>query len=95
MIPKQKRYISERFLEFIRSAPCLVCSRTPAEPHHFDKSKGAGGSDLGCIPLCREHHSKAHMKGKTVFSVDHYGEIGRDRRIGLLLEYIALIEGKC
>lgn len=34
------------------------CSATPVEPHHFP-TRGAGGDDLGIIPLCRRCHDAA------------------------------------
>ncbi len=39
---------------------CCVCSTEHAEPHHFPKSKGAGGDDWKAIPLCRRCHTIAH-----------------------------------
>jgi hypothetical protein len=58
MIPKPRRFASESYLEYVRSRPCIVCA-APADPHHLI-ARGAGGSDLTCVPLCREHHTMVH-----------------------------------
>ena len=64
-LQKPKRYESEKYKEFIRDLPCCACNvnrlhgRAQSDPHHM-RSKGAGGSDLTCIPLCRKHHTEIH-----------------------------------
>lgn len=55
-----------------RSLPCSVpgCTRRPAEPHHV-RTRGAGGSDSDCVPLCHEHHMELHGKGRHTFETKH------------------------
>lgn len=55
-----------QFKEFVKSCPCIICGKTPSDPHHFPVTKGAGGNavDGWVIPLCREHHSEAQEGGK-------------------------------
>ena len=61
-VPKHHILRSEKYLEFIRSKPCLICGR-PAEPHHerrhSDGGMGLTPSDIYAVPLCREHHGQA------------------------------------
>jgi hypothetical protein len=51
-----------------RKRPCLVpkCWKRPCVPHHA-VSRGAGGKDDQCVPLCWEHHSWAHDKPASEF----------------------------
>ena len=68
-LPKrnEKRLASRREFAFgpqseaCRKRPCCVpgCRRWPSVPHH-SRSRGAGGEDRHCVPLCWEHHSEAH-----------------------------------
>jgi hypothetical protein len=46
-----------RYLDWIRSLPCLVCGR-PAEAHHTGPhGLGKKADDSTAIPLCTEHHT--------------------------------------
>lgn len=35
------------------------CDHFADDPHHHP-TRGAGGDDLGIVPLCRGHHDEAH-----------------------------------
>jgi hypothetical protein len=56
--------------ELCRTLGCCVCGRVPAEPHHL-KSRGAGGDDSWCIPLCRVCHYLFHLRGAVTFWKDY------------------------
>lgn len=88
---KPKRYVSEAYKVFIREQPCLICGRR-AEPHH-QVSRGAGGSDLDCLPFCRKHHTQVEQMGKTKFHAAYTEEeeILRDQ-VRLLQKYIEKLE---
>ena len=64
MKPKEKEHVDvypfdfESYIDYVRSCGCLVCGN-PSEPHHFPKTKGAGGREQDVIPLCRKHHNEA------------------------------------
>ncbi len=61
MFPKPARIVDEEHLKWVRSLDCAVCGRlAPSHPHHV-KTRGSGGSDYYCIPLCGECHREAHM----------------------------------
>lgn len=58
---KIRAYRSRKYLDYIRSIPCLHCNG-PAEPHHL-RELGDGGMalkppDTQCVPLCREGHDE-------------------------------------
>ncbi len=67
-----------RYLQWIRTLPCVACGRSPSEAHHtgphYMKVKA---SDYTAIPLCTEHHTMGqyayHKLGRvrfeTVFGV--------------------------
>lgn len=59
--PKRKpkrptRELDPKYVWWIHSYPCLVCKKFPVHAHHV-KSRGAGGSDRTCVPLCLDHHT--------------------------------------
>ena len=66
-LEKPARMRFERFLEFVRGLPCLVCFDARTEAHHVI-SRGAGGSDFRAVPLCRLHHVEFHRYGRDTFA---------------------------
>lgn len=52
--------------------PCVAAGRWQYEvhPHHLI-SRGAGGSDLGVIPLCPAHHAEIHQLGVVAFEAKY------------------------
>lgn len=65
------RETDEGFLEYTRQKKCAVClSPAPNDPHHLT-SRGAGGSDLTAIPLCRDCHREYHAVGQKHFEKRH------------------------
>ena len=54
-------------LRFVSTQPCLICGRTPADPHHlrFAQSRALGRkvSDEWVVALCRGHHREVHRHG--------------------------------
>ena len=67
---KQKRETDKKYLEYIRTLPCVVgdsecCGDIAA---HHTVSVGSGGSDYLTIPLCVRHHIPGvHVMGKDTF----------------------------
>ena len=51
-------------LRYVASQPCLVCGRTPSDPHHLrfmqPRAIGLKVSDEFTVPLCRTHHRQLH-----------------------------------
>jgi ERF superfamily protein len=59
-----RRYRSREHLRYVAQQPCLVCGRTPSDPHHLGftqpRALGRKVSDEFAVPLCRGHHRAAH-----------------------------------
>lgn len=71
---KEKTFRSKKYLEFIRSQPCLICQHPESDPHHETLSgKGTGlkGPDNETIPLCKTHHDERHRVGRETFYNKH------------------------
>jgi hypothetical protein len=62
-----KRIRDADHLAYVRSLPCLICARTPSEPHHlrFAQPRGMSSkpSDEWTVPLCLLHHRALHDAG--------------------------------
>lgn len=64
----------QTWLAYIRTLPCVRCSSSPSEPHHFMGSAGPlKSSGIFTVPVCRICH-------------DFYQDAGREFN-GYLLEY--------
>jgi hypothetical protein len=54
-------------LRFVAAQPCLVCGRTPSDPHHVkfaeQRAMGRRVSDRFTVPICRLHHRELHRRG--------------------------------
>jgi hypothetical protein len=63
--PVRRRH--KAHLAFVASQPCLVCQRSPCDPHHLKfaqpRTLGRKVSDEFTVPLCREHHRDLHRHG--------------------------------
>ena len=55
--------------EWIVGLPCLVCQRTPCEPHH-EPPRSLGGKAEALTPLCVYHHFIRHALGHHHFALD-------------------------
>ena len=65
--PEPRRIRDKDHLRFIKTQPCLICGRTPADPHHlrFAQTRALGRkvSDEWVVALCRGHHREVHRHG--------------------------------
>ena len=65
--PESRRIRDKDHLRFVSTQPCLICGRTPADPHHlrFAQSRALGRkvSDEWVVALCRGHHREVHRHG--------------------------------
>jgi ERF superfamily len=65
--PEPRRIRDKDHLKFVSTQPCLICGRTPADPHHlrFAQSRALGRkvSDEWVVALCRGHHREVHRHG--------------------------------
>ena len=64
VISKPVRERDRNHLRFVASQPCLVCGRSPSDPHHIkfaeQRAMGRKVSDRFTVPLCRLHHRELH-----------------------------------
>jgi hypothetical protein len=67
VICKPVRERDREHLKFVASQPCLICGRTPADPHHIkfaeQRAMGRKVGDRFTVPICRLHHRELHRKG--------------------------------
>jgi hypothetical protein len=66
-LPELRRYRDKTHLRFVGLQPCLICGRTPSDPHHLrfaqPRALGRKTSDEYVVPLCRAHHRENHQTG--------------------------------
>jgi hypothetical protein len=66
-IAAPRRYRNKEHLRFVAQQACLVCARTPSDPHHLrfmqPRALGRKVSDEFAVPLCRVHHRALHRTG--------------------------------
>jgi hypothetical protein len=67
VIGKPVRERDREHLKFVAAQPCLVCGRTPSDPHHIkfaeQQAMGRRVSDRFTVPICRLHHRELHRRG--------------------------------
>jgi hypothetical protein len=67
VIGKPVRERDRDHLKFVAAQPCLVCGRTPSDPHHIkfaeQRAMGRKVSDRFTVPICRLHHRELHRRG--------------------------------
>jgi hypothetical protein len=67
VIGKPVRERDRDHLRFVAAQPCLVCGRTPSDPHHIKfaehRAMGRRVSDRFTVPMCRLHHRELHRRG--------------------------------
>jgi hypothetical protein len=78
--PKTAR--SWRYLAWIRTLPCAVCSVTPSEAAHTGNAgMSIKASDYSAVPLCSDHHTAAadsyHALGRRAFELFHNIELAK------------------
>jgi len=70
VIRKPVRERDREHLKFVASQPCLICGRTPSDPHHvkFAERRAMGWtvSDRFTVPICRLHHRELHRRGNEL-----------------------------
>jgi hypothetical protein len=66
-LAEPRRYRNKDHLRFVAQQPCLVCGRSPSDPHHLrftqPRALGRKVSDEFVAPLCRTHHREVHRVG--------------------------------
>jgi hypothetical protein len=69
-ISEPRRLRDKAHLTFVAAQPCLICGRSPVDPHHLrftqPRAMGLKVSDEFTVPLCRTHHRDNHNFGDEV-----------------------------
>src|SRR5262245_39635823 len=64
---KTVRLRDKEHRKFVSRPACLVCVRTPSDPHHLTfmqpRALGHRVSDEFTVPVCRAHHRELHRQG--------------------------------
>jgi hypothetical protein len=64
---KTVRLRDKEHRKFVSQQACLVCGRTPSDPHHLTfmqpRALGQRVSDEFTVPVCRIHHRELHRHG--------------------------------
>jgi hypothetical protein len=64
---KTVRLRDKEHRRFVSRQACLVCGRTPSDPHHLTfiqpRALGHRVSDEFTVPVCRTHHRELHRQG--------------------------------
>jgi hypothetical protein len=67
---KTVRLRDKDHLKFVSRQACLVCGRSPSDPHHlrFTQARALGRrvSDEFTVPVCRIHHRELHRQADEV-----------------------------
>jgi hypothetical protein len=67
---KTVRLRDKEHRKFVSRQACLVCGRTPSDPHHLTfvqpRALGRRVSDEFTVPVCRVHHRELHRQGDEV-----------------------------
>jgi len=66
-LSEPRRHRNKEHLRFVARQACLICGRTPSDPHHLrfaqQRALGRKVSDEFVVPLCRSHHRALHQVG--------------------------------
>jgi hypothetical protein len=66
-LSEPKRHRNKEHLRFVAQQACLICARTPSDPHHLrfaqPRALGRKVSDEFVVPVCRTHHRALHRVG--------------------------------
>jgi hypothetical protein len=66
VIGKPVRERDRDHLRFLAAQPCIVCGRTPSDPHHIkfaeQRAMARKVSDRFTVPICRLHHRELHRR---------------------------------
>jgi len=67
LVEKAIRLRDKEHRAFVARQPCLVCGRSPSDPHHLrfaqPRALGRKVSDEFTVPVCRLHHRELHRHG--------------------------------
>ena len=78
-----------KYIDFVKQQTCCVHPRKKGIQAHHLKTRGAGGDDLDCIPLCYDCHYKIHQLGIESFQARYNINLHK-ARADLLAQWIRM-----
>ena len=59
------RWRSRKYLDWVKTLPCVMCGAPADDPHHIKGVGGMSGAgltapDWAVMPVCRQHHDEIH-----------------------------------
>lgn len=77
-IPKRFRWENPKYLQWVKSRPCVCCGARADDPHHIighgQGGMGTKAHDLLTIPLCRQHHDDLH-RDMSRWELEHGSQV--------------------
>lgn len=77
-IPKRHRWVNPKYLQWVKSQPCVCCGARADDPHHIighgQGGMGTKAHDLLTIPLCRQHHDDLH-RDMSRWELEHGSQV--------------------
>jgi hypothetical protein len=77
-IPKRHRWVNTKYLQWVKSQPCVCCGARADDPHHIighgQGGMGTKAHDLLTIPLCRLHHDDLH-RDMSLWEAEHGSQV--------------------
>jgi len=66
MTAKRKAYRNRKYLDWVKTQSCVMCSRPADDPHHLIgvghmSGMGMKAPDSMVMPMCRQHHDWIHQ----------------------------------
>ena len=62
--PKRIRWVSDGFISWVKTQPCMCCGQAADDAHHLigwgQGGVGTKAHDIFTLPLCRKHHRALH-----------------------------------
>lgn len=62
---KQKAYRNKKYLDWVKTQPCVLCQNEGGDAHHIIGTGSLSGMGMKApdnyvMPVCREHHQYIH-----------------------------------
>ena len=93
---QEPKFISKKYIDYIKTHPCSVCGTTPVDAHHME-AVGMGGAnkdgykDYSCVPLCSIHHTEYHNSGLNYIRTKYRADLWKDA-FNLLRRYFVNVK---
>lgn len=85
-LSKSPVFESERYLQWVRSRPCIITKQYGVDAHHTLR-KSQGKNDLSAVPLRHDLHMEFHASDPVEFE-EKYGICFKTAVISTLMEFL-------